>query len=248
VIGWALISAHIGGLFFWQLYRKKSEARTNYLILRSYLRRAAWTIGISSPIVIYTVFSFSADPFLKQWTAQNIILSPHPLHYLIAYGLCVPFVIGGAYFVIIDNPWQGWFPVVWVLLLPLMAYAPYNLQRRLPEGVWVVIVLLAVKAIEGPTNYSLSTFWVRMNDLYRRFAPILILAVLSSLLLFAGGIRSVLYIQEPLFRSNQEVEALKFLNSYVKPGEKVLSDYSSGNVIPAWVPVHVVIGHGPESV
>ena len=248
VIGWAIIFIHIAGLFIWQLYRREGKIFTNWPIFENYVKRALWIIGISSPIVIYTVISFSVDPFLKQWTAQNIILAPHPLHYLFAYGLVIPFVVGGAYFVILDSTWRGWLPVGWVLSLPLLAYAPYNLQRRLPEGIWVVFVVLAVKAIEGPASSRLPTYWSKMNDLYRRFAPALILIVISSLFIFVAGIQSVSNVQEPLFRSTNEVEALKHLNSYAKPGEVVLSTYNSGNVIPAWAPVRVVIGHGPESV
>lgn len=248
VIGWAIILSHIGGLFIWQFYRGKRGNLTNWHLLGIYIKRALWIVGISSPIVMYTVVSFSIDPFLKQWTAQNIILAPHPLHYLFAYGLLLPFVIGGAYFVILDNTWRGWFPIVWVLLLPLFAYSPFNLQRRLAEGVWVAFVILAVKAIEGPSASTLPIFWSKLNGVYRRSAPILILAILSSLFIFAGGIQSVFNVQKPLFRSTNEIEALKFLNYHAKPGEIVLSSYSTGNVIPAWVPIRVVIGHGPESV
>jgi uncharacterized membrane protein len=38
------------------------------------------------------------------------------------------------------------------------------------------------------------------------------------------------------------------LNSYTQPGEIVISAFESGNAIPAWAPVRVVIGHGSESV
>ena len=192
--------------------------------------------------------TFSIDPFLIEWTAQNIILSPHPIHYLLAHGLLLLFAIGGAYYVLLDDPWRGWFPVIWVLLIPVLAYAPYNLQRRLPEGVWVAVVVLAVKAVEGPVRDVLTSFWARMNHLYRRFAPVFIFTVLSSMILIAGGLRAAFFVQEPLFRSSVEVDALNFLNTYSHPGEIVISAFESGNAIPAWAPVRVVIGHGSESV
>jgi len=248
VIGWALLFAHSGGLFLWLQHQKSKNKLVNTNKFWIYFKSVLLAIGVSSPIVIYTTLTFSLDPFLKEWTAQNIILSPHPIHYLLAYGLLLIFAVGGAYFVLLDNPWRGWFPVIWVLLLPVLAYAPYNLQRRLPEGVWVAVVVLAVKAVEGPVCDVLTRFWARMNQLYRRFAPVFIFMIFSSLILFAGGLRAAFAVQEPLFRSSVEVDALNFLNSYTQSGKIVISAYESGNVIPAWAPVRVVVGHGPESV
>ena len=44
---------------------------------------------------------------------------------------------------------MGLFFAAWVLALPMLAYAPFNLQRRLLEGMWVALVTLALVAIEG---------------------------------------------------------------------------------------------------
>ena len=248
VIGWGLIFAHYGVGYIWLLRDRTKKGFTVIKESGDYLYRVFLAIGVSSPILIYTVLAFSIDPFLVEWTAQNIILSPHPIHYLLAYGLLIPFAVGGAYYVLIDDAWRGWFPVVWVLLVPILAYAPFNLQRRLPEGVWVAMIVLAVKAVEGPVNGGLTLRWNRLNLLYRRFALVFGLLVISSLILFAGGLRAAFFAQVPLFRSAIEVNALNFLNTYTQPGEIIISAYGSGNAIPAWVPVRVVIGHGSESV
>jgi len=45
------------------------------------------TVLISAPIVLYSVYVFATQPVYRTWSAQNLILSPHPLHYLAAYGL-----------------------------------------------------------------------------------------------------------------------------------------------------------------
>ena len=115
VIGWVLLLAHSGGLFFWTLPKKNNYELEKINHFRSYFMRVLLAIGVSSPIVIYTTLTFSTDPFLVEWTVQNIILSPHPIQYLLAYGLLLPIAFGGAYFVLLDDPWRGWFPVVWVL-------------------------------------------------------------------------------------------------------------------------------------
>ena len=38
----------------------------------------------------------------------------------------------------------GFLLVSFVLLFPLLAYFPINLQRRLPDGIWWILIALAV--------------------------------------------------------------------------------------------------------
>jgi uncharacterized membrane protein len=41
---------------------------------------------------------------------------------------------------------------------------------------------------------------------------------------------------------------MAWLNDEVEPNSVVLAAFQTGNALPAWAPVRVVIGHGPESV
>ena len=52
----------------------------------------------------------------------------------------------------------------------------------------------------------------------------------------------------PVFRPVDEVTVFEQLGANAHPGDIVLSSYDTGNALPAWAPVRVVIGHGPESV
>ena len=76
----------------------------------------------------------------------------------------------------------------------------------------------------------------------------LLFGLLSSLLLVAAGIDVAIRPKEPAFRKYEEVEAFSWLNDEVEPNSVVLATFRTGNAIPAWAPVRVVIGHGPESV
>jgi hypothetical protein len=200
---------------------------------------AACRVGIVVlPLVSYLAFAFTGDAFLRAWTSQNRILSPHPLHYLIAYGLFLPFVFIGARMLIVREDKRGMLLVGWAVALPFLAYAPHNLQRRLPEGVWVALVLMAAVGINAVKSSSLRT-WIRRG--------LVVLALPSSFLLLAGGIGTAIRLQEPVFRPTQEVEAFEWLGDEAAPGSVVLAAYSTGNALPAWAPVRVVVGHGPES-
>ena len=202
-------------------------------------KRVLWAGAISSPLIGYTTWRFSVDPFLRQWTSQNRILSPHPAHYLLAYGVLAPLAFFGARRLLARFPWRGWLPVAWTMLIPALAYAPYNLQRRLPEGAWVALIVLALAALErvGETRAP-----------RRYFIPVLVLLFPSTLILYAGSLRTASRPAEPAFRPAAEVAAFKYLEAHSQPNAVVLAAFETGNALPAWAAVHVVIGHGPESV
>jgi hypothetical protein len=68
------------------------------------------------------------------------------------------------------------------------------------------------------------------------------------LLLLAGGLMTAARPSEPVFQPAAQVSAFRFLAEHARPAEVVLAAYETGNALPAWAPLRVVIGHGPESV
>lgn len=236
-VAWAIIGAHCGVLFIRCLWRFRRKEAVDWVGWRAWLRRAARIVGISAPILIYTVWAFNDDPILHQWTAQNLILSPHPLHYLIAYGLLIPFGILGVVHLLRERREVSWLLLAWSLALPFLVYAPYPLQRRLAEGYWIALVALAMVSYDRIERENLRVFrWV------------LGLAFPSALLLLFGGVNAVRNPGAPIFHPQAEVEAFVFFDEYADSDAVVLASYETGNTLPAWAPVFVLIGHGPESV
>ncbi len=200
-----------------------------------------WVAGgmmlVSSPMVIYNYLSFSLDPFLKGWSQQNLILSPPATDYLLAFGIALLLAVWGGFRAMRSGDWIWSIPVAWVLIFPLLAYFPYPLQRRLPEGVWVAWILLAIHAMDG-----IKRKWQKPALTF------LASGCLSTLLFYSGSIWAVSTPAEPLFQPGAKTAAYEFLAEKAPPFSTVLSTYSLGNSLPAWAPVRVVIGHGPESV
>jgi hypothetical protein len=183
------------------------------------------------------------DPFLQAWSAQNIIRSPHPLYYLLAYGLLIPYAWAGWPRLKATHPAGAAFLGAWMFLLPVLAYFPVNLQRRLPEGVWIAWIVLSLaalsagKALEKPKDQQV-----------RRLVTIgLGLAFPSTLILIWMGFVSAAAPSEPVFLPAAQVQAYEQFNQLAQPGQVVLGAYPTGNALPAYAPVRVVIGHGPES-
>ncbi|MBW8011444.1 MAG: hypothetical protein FVQ83_09420 [Chloroflexi bacterium] len=204
----------------------------------AFWRRAFWAGLISSPMVLYTVYTVLVDPFMQAWTTQNIITSPHPLHYLLAYNLFLAFGFIGGRMLLQRDAQRGWLPVSWVLALPVLVYLPVGIQRRLADGVWAAIVVLAIIAFENVKSKNKSL--TRM--------AILSIALPTTIFLLMGASITVLQPTKPLYRPAEEVAAIQFLGEYAEPDAVILASFETGNVLPAWADVRVVIGHGPESV
>ncbi len=203
---------------------------------------------LPAPFLLYNAISFSSDPFLRAWTLQNIIRSPEPLQYLIAYGLVLPLAIAGVLQLLRLDAWMGLFFAAWVLALPMLAYAPFNLQRRLLEGMWVALVTLALVAIEGwRSRSSTGTSQLSLKHI-DRILWFFLLAFPSTLMLISGALLASWRPSLPLFRQTSEIEAFEYLKQSASPGDVVLASFDVSNVLPAWAPLRVVAGHGPESV
>jgi hypothetical protein len=242
-----VIGLHCFATGIWQVAFRRSDP-VSLKRWRGIVGMVAVSFILPAPFLLYNAVSFSSDPFLRAWTLQNIIRSPEPLQYLIAYGLVLPLAIAGVVQLLRLDTWRGLFFAAWVLALPMLAYAPFNLQRRLLEGMWVALVTLALFAIEGwRSRSSNKTSQLSLKHI-DRMLWFLLLAFPSTLILISGALLASWRPSLPLFRQTSEIEAFEYLKHSASPGDVVLASYDVSNALPAWAPLRVVAGHGPESV
>ena len=203
----------------------------------AYFKRFIVAGAVASPFVVYNALAFSLDPFLKTWNQQSAIPSPNPLLYLLAYGLVLPFAVVGGWRVLRQDAWLGAFLVPWIVVFLIAIYLPFSLQRRLLEGIWVAWLALAGIALEASRQGELARQrWIK------KLAPLLNLAFAATLILYIGSFMTAATAAEPLFVPAGEAAAFNFLAHTAAPGEVVLTAYETGNVLPAWTPLRVVIG------
>lgn len=242
VIGFVIV-LHSCGMLLWQKIRTYPPFSPP---VGNGYQRIGWLLAagtLPALFVLYNIWLLMQDPYFQAWTAQNIIRSPHPLHYLVAYGLVLPFTIGGGVAMMRKDPLRGWLLVGWALALPLLAYLPVNLQRRLPEGQWVAWVTLAMSGIESfHPHRRLSGKWLKVC-LY----SVLCLSFISTLILVVGALYQAACPGRPVFRPQSEVSLFMRLAQTAPPGQVILASFETGNALPAWAPLQVIIGHGPES-
>lgn len=238
VVGF-VIGIHLAALAGWQVWRKHTGVSTDWPRWREIFRSALVAGIIPLPYLLYNLIVFAQDPYLKIWTLQNQIPSPHPAHYLLAYIIVLPLVFSGALKVLRHNPWSGWLLVSWTCSLTFLAYAPFALQRRLPEGIWVAMVALVIVSIE----YQPWSLRARKGLVI----GLLITCTLSTLILWSGSIQAILRPGEPIFLKAAQSQVFEYLESSARKDQVVLTSFQTGNALPAWTPQFVVIGHGPES-
>lgn len=234
--GWVIVSAFTVTQIIISVLRNKSF---NWIINKDLIFSTIRILTISSPIIIYYSASIVWNPFYRDWSNQNILTSPPPIDYILAYGLVLPWVILGFINFIkkkeFDNPhlilW------VWIISFPFLAYAPLSIQRRLPDGIWVVIVIITIwknELLQEP---------IKRIGYY--FVPLLFL---STLCLYSSAFLSVNSPNIPVFRPTSEIKAFLFLLENASKKTVVLASYQTSNALPAWAPMQVVTGHGPESI
>ncbi len=200
--------------------------------------RAAVMGLMSVPWVLYNFIFFNSDPYLKAWYAQNIISSPPVLDYLLSYGLFLAAGIPALIFIFKEKQQKFFVLPAWILCAGILAYVPYNLQRRFIDGVWVALVLLIFISLARIHNKIIRQVIGTILGL-SFIAPVLVLMVMSI---------GILKPSEPVFRTVDEIKMVFTLEKQITPGDIVLTDYKTANSLPAWIPVRVIAGHGPESV
>jgi hypothetical protein len=204
--------------------------------------------GLTLPMFIYFTLIFSQNPAFAQWSAQNLLPSPHPIQYALAYALVViPGLIGAR---------RAWHRartdiryallIGWPLLVIVLVYLPVNVQRRTAEAIIVPLAILAATGVQ---------LWARqgrgLRGRKRRWTwgaiGLAFAASLSSLFLLFGGVIAALNPGRPLFRPTEELAAMSWLNHLAAADDVALSSKSTSNVIPAYTHLRTYIGHGPET-
>ena len=205
--------------------------------------RKLWAVRLgravlpSVPLMAYLGYKAYTDPYLQAWAAQNLILSPHPVLYLLAFGVLLPAAFIGARSLLRRRQEAMIFPIAWATAIPALAWAPLNIQRRLPEGGWVALAVLAAVGLatldRGP----------------RRLGRIALAGLLipSTVLILASGFELSLNPREPAFRPSEEIQAFRRMGQQAGQSAIVLASFETSNPLPAWAPVRVVAGHGPET-
>src|SRR5258706_6103302 len=144
------------------------------------------------PYLLYNVYVFATNPVLASWGAQNVLPTPSPLHFLPGYGLLAILALPAFRWAWQRSLHQTAYLLLpaWVIAAPLMAYLPIAVQRRLLEGFFVPLCILAVMGLRLWWMKSRFRRYPRRARLIWREAVVglLLLLLPSSLLILLSGV------------------------------------------------------------
>jgi hypothetical protein len=232
-VAWVVMAAWLALLFL----RGRARRETPSAALRAGWSRALVAMAISIPPMLYSALSFAFDPVLRQWSAQNTLPSAPLWEYVISYGvLLLPALAGARLAFREEDRWL--LPVGWMAVFPVLLYLPVTVQRRLAEGFWMALLVLALLFVERKL-----AGWTRRAAFGLGSALLLPAAALFWGWTMLGSASP----SEPAFLPAEEVRALEWLDAQTGPDGIVLSGFDAGNAVPAYTGLFAFIGHGPET-
>jgi len=198
--------------------------------------RAVTACALTLPLFGYYTLIFARNPAFAIWSSQNLLASPHPLHYGFAYGILAALAFFAARQVWHRVEGRYRLLVGWLVIVPFLVYLPMTIipvQRRMSEAVIVPLAILAALTLS-----KLATV-IRV--------PIVIVVIASSALLWMGAFFNAANPSSALYRPMSEVAVLNWISAHAEPGAILLSSVPMGNVAPAYTDVRTFMGHGPET-
>jgi len=241
------------------------------LFLMWHQRKVVWralillglAFGIPAPLFAYYQIVLMTNPVIQLWNVQATTLSPHPLHFALAYAPLLVFAgLTLRPLMRADAARQRIFAFlwIWVIVVALLLYAPITQQRRFVEGVQVPLAILAAFglcevalpclartrffiALSRRPNYSIA-------GLERLFIiGVIALASVASAYVWVSSVALLGFVQPyPLFRPTAELQAMDWLRANTSPNDAVLSSYWTGSFIPARAGNIVFVGQRYETV
>jgi hypothetical protein len=131
---------------------------------------------------------------------------------------------------------KGLFLLCWLVAFPFLIKAPIPTQRRFAEGIWVVLVA-------GFFGFFTD------KDQIPIYGKILLGCLLpTSVIILWGAATRAANPSEPVFLPRDEINAYAFFAETIPRDSIVLSTFGTGNTLPAWAPITVIQGHGPETI
>jgi len=184
-------------------------------------------------------FALASDPVIAEWSRQNITLTPPLVDVLLGLGIWLPLAIVGI--TRLQRSRLVWSLIVWIIAIAALIYFPYPLQRRFLGGVFVPLSIFS----------GIGVAWIMKQIESIRFARI---AFIIGVAVFGFSTNILLLLSlfrapftPDLYLKNDEVRALTWLSTQVKPTDVVLADSRLGGIIPGWTGARVIYGHPMES-
>ena len=196
-------------------------------------------------IGVYQYETIRSDPVLNIWNSQNVTLTPSIINLLITL---LPFLLGSIVLLFSIRYKIKTFdkPIIllisWILFSLIMAYVPFNLQRRFLVGIYVPLVIIFW--------HFLKEFVVTKQKTNKTSLIIFFISIIipSNILIFAGSVNAIRNLDSMFYVKTSLIEAMDWANEELNNKSVFLSNEELGLLIPAYGNFQVVYGHPFESI
>ncbi len=230
------------GVFLLYLMVKRKK------VYRRWLLQYSLYILLIAPAALYLFFLIYKDPVMALWQQQNILLSPSIWMYLSAFALLLPFVV----YALIRNDLKRSgitrLLIVWIAVSAILLYVPVNFQRRMVEGLFIPVAILAADGI--------VTLWERLkiSAVQHGLQSLLLFGLvvflpLTNLQIIGQDVSQYATMKDfPFYLTSGEMDTLSWIKNATDTQSIFLSSRYFGNFIPAYAIRRVYIGHGPQTI
>jgi hypothetical protein len=207
---------------------------------------SALPFAICAGPVIYYLRVLTSDPVVVQWSRQWKHQAPGIISLLLALG--IPLVLT---LIAIVRGWWRERPEltlmgVWAIFVIALLYIPnpVNIQRRLLDGIYLPVAVLAGLAAERLTST------LKPGRARRRRFLLVVASAVSSALVLGISLKWGMTREPQIFRPTADFEAMSWLADHREggPPPAVLSDPDTGLYIPARSGYRVFAGHYSETI
>ena len=224
-----------------------------YITRRLTWRRAlglALPGGVYAGLVLYQYLSMQADPVWSRFVEQNQTRSPTLVYYILGYApFLLPIAAGlrAAFPARQDDRWLA--PLLWVMIVAVLLYAPVMTQRRYLLGVQTPLAVLATQGwAQGVLPHVKQTRRPLATIAYVSLASI---ASWLMIVANANAIPSSRY-RDALYYTADERAGLAWLRNHTPPDSVVLTvatrdHHGSGGRVVAQTRRRVFVGHFIET-
>lgn len=233
------------------IYLSLKQKRIDWQFFFYYL--ILFFVSLPSLFYYFFLFYFHSLTIERIRQALPVGFTPSLPHLISAYGFLFILAFIGVFQSIKQKGDRFSFLVVWFFSQMVLIYSPLPLQRRLTEGLHVVITILAIIGIF--TLYNFLKGKITYQKFLKFFGPSLKFFFISLFVLFFGlsnlAIISndiLLILKKELFFDKEKKEAMQWLKRNTREDDIILANpYWNGNFIPGIAVRRVYIGHGVET-
>lgn len=258
-------------VFVWQIFQAVKAKRLNF----KELTNAALFVFLIISLLGGQALLFSRDPAFAQ-KAATPTLTPNPIILIGSYG----FIALGALYGLVAafTKWKSgedeWAVLIaWLISIAVFVYLPVSFQRKMIEGLHVILCLLTALAVERMAFRDENETFKRGDKKTETVQPtrrlhaytiaILIVSLPSQFAFFAlNGYwlvhNNIIYderfnppysrmLMPPYYLSVQHLKLFRWLEQHTQSDEAILCHPMLGNYIPVLTGRKVFLGHWAET-